>query len=133
MENSKILLVDDEEEFLNTLAKRLQHRSFQVETATSGEIALSTLENYQADVVLLDVRMPGMGGIETLSAIKSKYPLVEVIIFTGYADTKTAIGVMELGAFDYLVKPIPIDELIYKLQDAYKKRCLQKKQGIKRK
>jgi DNA-binding NtrC family response regulator len=132
VENSKILVVDDEQEFLDTLAKRLRNRSFEVQTATSGEHALTTLENYHADVVLLDVRMPGMGGIETLSAIKEKYPTVEAIIYTGYADTKTAISVMEIGAFDYLVKPVPIDELVYKLQDAHKKRSLKQQQNITR-
>jgi DNA-binding NtrC family response regulator len=83
------------------------------------------LKSYLADVVLLDVRMPGMDGIATLSAIRKQNPQVEVIIYTGYADTKTAISVMELGAFDYLVKPVPIKELIYRLQDAYKKKSLK--------
>ena len=131
MENSKILVVDDEHEFLETLAKRLRSRSFEVETATCGENALINLETYQAEVVLLDVRMPGMGGIRTLKAIKEKYPTVEAIIYTGYADTKTAMCVMEAGAFDYLVKPIPIDELVYKIQDALKKRSLKRQHGFK--
>jgi DNA-binding NtrC family response regulator len=125
VENVKILVVDDENEFMDTLATRLQTRSFKVETATSGAEALSVLKSYLADVVLLDVRMPGMDGIATLSAIRKQNPQVEVIIYTGYADTKTAISVMELGAFDYLVKPVPIKELIYRLQDAYKKKSLK--------
>ena len=132
MEIAKLLVVDDEEEFLETLAKRLRARSFEVKTATSGEKALATLEEYSADVVLLDVRMPGMGGVETLCAIKDRCPEVETIIYTGYADTKTAMSVMEMGAFDYLVKPIPIDELVYKIQDAHKRRSLKQQRISKR-
>ncbi|MCP4604183.1 MAG: response regulator [Proteobacteria bacterium] len=131
MTDFKVLLVDDEEEFLDTLGNRLQNRSLEVMGAASGEEALSILEGYQADVVVLDVRMPGIGGIETLKEIKRTKPLTEVIILTGYASTHTAIQVMELGAFDYLVKPIDIDELLYRLHDAYKKKSLKERTNIK--
>jgi DNA-binding NtrC family response regulator len=77
------------------------------------------------DVVILDVRMPGMDGIQTLREIKARYPLIEVIMLTGHASLEAAIQGMELGAFDYLMKPIDIDDLLYKAQDAYKKKWIQ--------
>ncbi len=77
------------------------------------------------DVVVLDVRMPGMDGIQALREIKQRYPLTEVIMLTGHASREVAIEGMELGAFDFLMKPIDIDELLYKLQDAYKKKFIQ--------
>jgi DNA-binding NtrC family response regulator len=77
------------------------------------------------DVIVLDVRMPGMDGIQTLREIKKRYPLVEVIMLTGHASLEVAIEGMELGAFDYLMKPVDIDELLYKIQDAYKKKLIQ--------
>jgi len=76
------------------------------------------------DVVVLDVRMPGMDGIQALREIKQRYPLIEVIMLTGHASLEVAIEGMELGAFDYMMKPIEIDELLYKLQDAYKKKSI---------
>jgi DNA-binding NtrC family response regulator len=85
------------------------------------------------DVVVLDVKMPGMDGIQTLKAIKSMDPLVEVIMLTGHASVEVAIQGMELGAFDYLMKPMDIDELLYKVQDAYKKKALQEKRIQRRK
>lgn len=120
-----VLLVDDEEEFLETLVKRLRKRKLTVSGVTSGEKAIEFLNNEQPDIVVLDVKMPGMNGIETLSEIKKHWPLVEVIMLTGHANMEAAIEGMELGAFDYLMKPMDIDELLYKLQDAFKKKKLQ--------
>jgi DNA-binding NtrC family response regulator len=122
-----VLLVDDEVEFLETLVKRMKKRSVDVAGVRSGEEALETLERSPVDVVVLDVKMPGMDGIETLTQIKKRHPLVEVIMLTGHANVEVAIQGMELGAFDYLMKPMNIDELLYKLQDAYQKKCLQEK------
>jgi DNA-binding NtrC family response regulator len=121
-----VLLVDDELEFLETLVKRLKKRNLAVQGAKSGEEALKILETEPVDVVVLDVKMPGMDGIETLGEIKKLYPLVEVIMLTGHASMEVAIEGMELGAFDYLMKPMNIDELLYKLQDAYQKKSLQR-------
>jgi len=126
-----VLLVDDELEFLETLMKRLKKRNLAVQGAKSGEDALEILAQENVDVVVLDVRMPGMDGIETLRAIKKRYPLVEVIMLTGHANMEVAIEGMELGAFDYLMKPMNIDELLYKLQDAHQKKSLQR-QKIKK-
>jgi DNA-binding NtrC family response regulator len=120
-----VLLVDDESEFLETLVKRLRKRKLNTTGVGSGEEALEVLRTEPVDVVVLDVKMPGMDGIETLRAIKKIRPLVEVIMLTGHANMEVAITGMELGAFDYLMKPMDIDELLYKLQDAFKRKLLQ--------
>lgn len=117
-----VLLVDDEPEFLETLVKRLKKRKLEVYSATGGREALNTLKETPVDVVVLDVKMPDMDGIETLREIKQLRPSVEVIMLTGHANVEVAIQGMELGAFDYLMKPMDIDELLYKLQDAFKKK-----------
>jgi DNA-binding NtrC family response regulator len=121
----KLLLVDDELEFLQTLIKRMKKRNVDASGVNSGEEALSHLSLNPADVVVLDVKMPGMDGIETLREIKKRMPLTEVIMLTGHANLEVAMEGMECGAFDYLMKPINIDDLLYKVQDAYKKKSLQ--------
>jgi len=118
MAKYKILLVDDEVDFLAPLRKRLSKREFLVEEAHSGEAAIEILTEYEADVVVLDVKMPGMDGISALHLIKQKWPLVEVIMLTGHASMEAAIRGMELGAFDYLMKPVDFTELCNKLEDA---------------
>jgi len=131
----KVLFVDDEIDFLETLKKRMKKRGMDVSGSGSGEEALQLLDDKQVDVVVLDVKMPGMDGIEVLREIKKRYPLIEVIMLTGHASVEVAIEGMELGAFDYLMKPMDIDELLYKLQDAYKKkfiheRKIREKEGV---
>jgi DNA-binding NtrC family response regulator len=133
VEAIRVLLVDDEAEFLETLVKRLKKRRVDVQGVRSGEEALEFIRTQPVDVVVLDVKMPGMDGIQTLKAIKSMDPLVEVIMLTGHASVEVAIQGMELGAFDYLMKPMDIDELLYKVQDAYKKKALQEKRIQRRK
>jgi len=118
----RVMLVDDEKDFLETLCKRLTKRKLDVTSATGGREAITKIESVPIDVVVLDVRMPDMDGIETLKRIKKIKPSVEVIMLTAHADLEVAMEGMELGAFDYLMKPIEIDELLYKLQDAYKKK-----------
>jgi DNA-binding NtrC family response regulator len=120
----KVLLVDDEVEFMETLVKRLKKRNLIVSGVSSGEQAIEALAQAPVDIVVLDVKMPGMDGLETLTEIKKSCPLVEVIMLTGHASMEVAIEGMEQGAFDYLMKPMDIDELLYKLQDAYKKKKL---------
>ena len=126
MDFFSVLLVDDEMDFLETLIKRLRKRNVEAAGVRSGEEALEFLDHKSVDVVVLDVRMPGMDGIETLREIKKMDPLVEVIMLTGHASMEVAIEGMELGAFDYLMKPIDIDDLLYKLQDAYKKKSIHR-------
>ena len=125
MDLLKALFVDDETEYLATAIKRMKKRGIDVMGVSSGEEALATLAGQKMDVVVMDMRMPGMDGIQALREIKQHYPLVEVIMLTGHASMEAAIQGMELGAFDYLMKPIDIDELIYKIQDAFQKRQLQ--------
>ncbi|MBI4774260.1 MAG: response regulator [Deltaproteobacteria bacterium] len=125
MKNIQVLLVDDEAEFMETLIKRMRKRNVDIAGVKSGEEALSALDRSPADVVVLDVRMPGMDGIETLKQIKKRHPLTEVIMLTGHANMEVAVQGMELGAFDYLMKPMDIDELLYKVEDAYKGKTIQ--------
>ncbi|GAU09169.1 response regulator [Desulfoplanes formicivorans] len=118
-----VLLIDDEEGFVQTMAKRLGKREMEVIKAFSGQEALDVLAgNNLIDVAVLDVKMPGMDGIETLKAIKKDYPLVEVIMLTGHATVESAIDGMKMGAFDYLMKPCDIDQLIAKIDEAKTKK-----------
>lgn len=122
MDSFRVLLVDDEKEFLETLVKRLKKRKLDVVAASGGLEAVDIVTEQPIDVVVLDVKMPDMNGIDTLKEIKKRRPAAEVIMLTGHADMEVAIEGMELGAFDYLMKPADIDELLYKIQDAYKKK-----------
>jgi DNA-binding NtrC family response regulator len=125
VEAFSVLFVDDEVDFLETLLKRMKKRQLNACGVNSGEQALAFLQDNAVDIVVLDVRMPGMDGIETLRKIKKSNPLIEVIMLTGHACLEIAREGMEVGAFDYLMKPINIDELLYKLQDAFKKKSIQ--------
>jgi two-component system, OmpR family, response regulator len=116
----KILLVDDEQEFVSTLAERLELRGMHVKVATDGEMALSIIETDPPQVVVLDVMMPGLSGMEVLERIKTIDSKIQVILLTGHGATKDGIKGMQLGAFDYLIKPVDIDELIEKLNKSTK-------------
>lgn len=124
MDAFHVLLVDDEADFLETLLKRMKKRNVNVKGVKSGEEALEFLKQNPVDVVVLDVKMPGIDGIQALREIKKTYPLIEAIMLTGHASLEVAIEGMELGAFDYLMKPIDIDDLLYKVQDAYEKKSI---------
>jgi signal transduction histidine kinase len=119
LEAIRILLVDDEAQFLETLGQRLTLRGFSVLTAGSGLEALETLSRAPVDVVVLDVFMPGMNGIATLKRIKQDHPGVEVILLTAHANLEASLDGMALGAYDYLTKPIKIDKLIDKINQAH--------------
>ena len=119
MDNPIALFVDDEVEYIETLMKRLHKRGVEVSMATSGEEALEWIGQHTVEVIVLDVKMPGMDGIQTLREIKKIKPQVEVIMLTGHANLEAASEGMALGAFDYLMKPFNIDELFYRVQDAY--------------
>jgi DNA-binding NtrC family response regulator len=119
MDGMNVLLVDDEVPFVEAISKRLTKRKLAITAAYDGQQALVTLEREGAiEVVILDVKMPGMDGIETLRRIKAEHPLVEVIMLTGHATVESAIEGMKLGAFDYLMKPCDIDLLVSKVGDA---------------
>ena len=114
-----VLLVDDEKDFVESLAERLQIRDFNVATALSGDEALKLVKENDFDVIVLDVQMPGKDGVETLKEIKNIEQLSQVIMLTGHATVKTAIEGMKNGAYDYLMKPTDTDELIEMINKAH--------------
>jgi DNA-binding NtrC family response regulator len=125
MKEPSVLLVDDEVAFVETLVKRLAKRDVRVDFAYSGQEALDKLAKtgpMKTDVVILDVKMPGMDGLETLARMKEKYPLLEVIMLTGHATVESAIEGMKRGAFDYLMKPCEVELLMEKLKEAAEKK-----------
>ncbi|WP_027360361.1 response regulator [Desulforegula conservatrix] len=130
-ESYNVLFVDDETDFLDTLIKRMSKRKINVTGVKSGEAAVDFIKNMPTDqpidVVVLDVRMPGMDGIQTLKEIKKIAPELEVIMLTGHANLEVAKEGMENGAFDYMMKPADMDDLLLKIQDAYKKKNLRGK------
>ena len=116
-----LLLVDDEQDFVAAMAKRLAKRGLEIQTAFSGQEALDKLDggsSSKTDVVILDVKMPGMDGLEALAKIKAKHPLIEVIMLTGHATVENAIEGMKGGAYDYLMKPCEMEVLLSKVQEA---------------
>ncbi len=129
MKNFRVLVVDDEEDFLETIVKRLQDRNLQVLGAESGIKALELMDAQDFDVVVLDVKMPGMDGIDTLKEMKKRKPLTEVIMLTGHASVESGIQGMQLGAFDYVMKPVALDELLEKMRQAYERKMIQQGRG----
>ena len=121
---AKVLLVDDEEDFLKTLAERLETRGLKVSTATSGENALASVEGQAYDLIVLDLAMPGIDGLETLKRIKEKQPDAEIIMLSGQGSIKTSIEAMKLGAEDFIEKPVNIADLMDKISEAKAKRML---------
>ncbi|MBI4776754.1 MAG: response regulator [Deltaproteobacteria bacterium] len=123
MDSFRVLVVDDEEDFLETLVNRLQKRSIDTVGVKSGEEAVQNVKGKLFDVILLDIKMPGgMDGIEALREIKKIQPLAEVILLTGHASIETSIEGMKLGAFDYLLKPVKLEELLTKMAQAFEKK-----------
>jgi DNA-binding response OmpR family regulator len=118
MEKWKVLLVDDEFEFVSTLAERLNLRGIDTAMASDGEEALRMVEQILPRLVVLDLMMPGMSGVEVLQQIKARHPEIRVILLTGHGSTREGIEGMRLGADDYLMKPINIDDLIEKMRKA---------------
>jgi DNA-binding NtrC family response regulator len=119
---AKVLLVDDEEDFLSTLSERLEIRGLKVSTVTKGEDAVAKIEAEAFDLIVLDLSMPGIDGLETLKRIKSKQPEAEIIILSGKGSIRTSIEAMKLGAEDFLQKPVDMTELLQKISDAKEKR-----------
>jgi CheY-like chemotaxis protein len=119
MEQIKILLVDDEEDFVKTLSDRMQIKNLDSDFVLSGEQALESLGTLIPDVMVLDLKMPGINGIEVLRRVKKSYPQVQVIILTGHGGEQEKRESSNLGAFDYFVKPVDIDDLIQSIKNAY--------------
>ena len=122
---TRVLIVDDEEKFSQPLAERLSLRNYDVTTSQSGEDAINQIKKFNYDVVVLDVLMPGIGGIETLREIKKIKPLTEIIMLTGHATVETAIEGMKLGATDFLMKPCETEDLVSKIQNAHDRKAEQ--------
>lgn len=118
MKKEPILLVDDEEEFVTTLSERLELRNISNIVATDGVEALRMIDKYHPQLIVLDVMMPGLGGFDLLKQIKKNDPHTQVILLTGRGSTKDGIKGMRYGAFDYLMKPVDIDDLIQKMNEA---------------
>jgi DNA-binding NtrC family response regulator len=124
MEAFRVLVVDDEPDFLETLVKRLKRRKVDASGVSSGVEALRMLEQEHFDVVILDIRMPGMDGIETLREMKRKRPLMEVILLTGHASVESGMQGMQLGAFDYVMKPAELEDIMEKVRQAFERKKL---------
>ncbi|HTZ18282.1 MAG TPA: response regulator [Dissulfurispiraceae bacterium] len=115
----KVLLVDDEEAFVNTLAQRLKMRELKVDTVYDGEQALSAVKSKEPDVMVLDLKMPGLHGMDVLREIRKAYPNMQVIILTGHGTDKDEEEARRLGGFDFLRKPADIETLVGKIKEAY--------------
>ena len=122
MEGLRVLFVDDEDDFRETIVKRLNARKIRAMGAESGVRALEIVKDNDFDVIVLDVKMPGMDGIETLRHIKQMKPEIEVIMLTGHASVEFGLKGMQLGAFDYVMKPAPLNELLDTINQAYSKK-----------
>jgi DNA-binding NtrC family response regulator len=122
MGKPRILLVDDEERFRTNLQKMLGAHGLMVNSKSSGQEALEELKRQGYDVIVLDIRMPGMDGLATLKEIKQINPEVEVIILSGHASMDAAMEINRLGGYDYLMKPCPLEDLLLKIDAAYEKK-----------
>ena len=122
MKEIKVLLVDDEEEFVQTLAERIEMREIGSDVALNGEEALKKVDANAPDVMVLDLKMPGIDGMEVLRQTRKAYPNVQIIMLTGHGSKKDEKEARRLGAFEYLQKPVPIDVLVKKIKLAYKRK-----------
>lgn len=118
---SKVLLIDDEREFVHTLSERLQTRKLESSVVYDGESALSSIQADEPEVIVLDLKMPGIDGLEVLRRVKRDHPSIEVIILTGHGSTREEALAKELGAFAYLQKPVDVDQLAQLMKEAYRK------------
>lgn len=126
----KVLVVDDELDFLETIVKRLERRGFLTTGVSSGKKALDYLEDNEVDVVILDVRMPGMDGIDVLKEIVIKWPRTQVILLTGHGSIEAGMKGLELGAYDYVLKPARLEDIIKKIYQAYERKVILEKENI---
>jgi two-component system, OmpR family, response regulator len=122
MNEIRILVVDDEIKLVETMVERLQTRGFLVAGMNNGKDAVRYLEGNAVDVVILDVMMKDMDGLEVLKQIKAGWPLVQTIMLTGHASVRSGMTGLRLGAFDYLIKPVPLDALIRKINQAVERK-----------
>lgn len=121
MKKMKILLVDDEKEFVETLSERMEMRNLESDIALNGEEALQMVEDEAPDVMVLDLKMPGIDGMEVLRKVRKAYPNVQVIMLTGHGSEKDEAEARRLGAFEYLQKPTGVDKIVQTIKRAFKK------------
>lgn len=125
MPTAQILLVDDEPDVTHILSKRLARRGYVCASASNGQDALNKMREQPYGVVIMDVKMPVMDGIQALQAIKAQWPATQVILLSGHADMQLAVRAMSAGAFGYLMKPVELDDLLFKIEDAQTQRRLE--------
>ena len=135
MEKNKIslLIVDDEEQFLNSISKSLEARDFNVVAVNRGAKAIEAARNTPIDIALVDLKMPGIDGEETLKALKAEHKWLEVVILTGHGTIDSAVECTREGAYSYLQKPCDLDQLLEALKNAYKKKVMNKKKIAEKK
>ena len=129
MKEARILLVDDEVVFANNMSKLLTRRGYQVKAVNSGDEALRALMDNSFDVMVLDLKMPGMDGIATMHEMKKLGLFTEVLILTGHGSIDTALEAIQLGAYDYVTKPVEIAELLSKIEAAFERKTIKDKKG----
>jgi two-component system, OmpR family, response regulator len=129
MEKFTVLIVDDEEDFVEIMVKRLKDKGLDAEGALSGSEALNLLAEKDFDVCVLDVKMPSMDGIEALAEMKKKRPLMEVIMLTGHGSVESGVRGLQLGAYDYVMKPVPFPDLLNKIRQAHERRMIEEERG----
>ena len=128
MANEKVLIIDDEEKILNLVTSYLEREGYDIFTAQNGLEGLKLSKEVNPDIIVLDIMLPGMDGIETLKQIKQIEPLIEIVMLTGHASIESGMEAMKLGAYDYVMKPCDIDELLIKSGDAYQHKLLKEKE-----
>lgn len=129
MDKNKInlLIVDDEEQFLDSIGRSLELRDFNVIAVDRGEKAIEAARNHPIDIALVDLKMPGINGEETLKALKKEHPWMEVVILTGHGTIDSAAECTRSGAYSYLQKPCDLDRILEALKNAYKKKVMNRK------
>lgn len=129
MEKTKILLVDDESDVTRILSKRLGRRGYDCQAAANGQEAVDAMGQFAFGVIIMDVKMPVMDGMSALQIIHARWPKTQIILLSGHADMQLAVQAMAEGAFGYLMKPVDIDELLFKIEDAVTQVRLEAGQG----
>jgi DNA-binding response OmpR family regulator len=130
MDRFKVIVIDDEVDFVDTMVKRLKDKGLESYGAMSGPDGLELVESKDPDVVVLDVKMPKMSGIEVLREIKKKKPLTEVIMLTGHGSVEAGIQGLQLGAYNYVMKPVPFNELLNLIVQAYDRKLIEQERGV---
>lgn len=124
MKRAKVLVVDDEVAFADNIAKLISKRGYEVTTVNNGQSAVEALDESDFDIIILDLKMPGLDGLATLKLIKGKRPGVEVIILTGHGSMESGIDGIQLGAFDFIMKPVRFEDLHEKIRQAYQRKLV---------